>query len=257
MNSFFYSKSEEMKKLIAGNWKMHGDKDFASGLAKGIINAVSNHLDKADILVCPPFVHIDAVANILKGSQVETGGQDCTYVEEGAYTGDVSANMLKDIGCSYVILGHSERRQYHGETSELVSKKAIAAHQAGLTTIICVGENEAERKNGQAQAVVGKQLEESLPSCATDQNTVIAYEPVWAIGSGLTAQPIDILTMHRFIYEKAQEKLESVSDLRILYGGSVKPENAAEILNTEHVHGALIGGASLKVESFLGIVSQI
>lgn len=246
-----------MKKLIAGNWKMHGDKTSAAQLTSEIIQGMDMLTDVADFLVCAPFVHLGCVEDILKNSALSLGAQDCVAEEQGAFTGDISAPMLKDVGCEYVILGHSERRTLHGETSETVSQKAVAAHLAGLKTIICVGENKEEREAGEEQNVVAKQLAESVPSCSTAGNTVIAYEPVWAIGTGLSAKPDDISSMHGFINDQMKERLESVDNLRILYGGSVKPENAKEILNMPHVEGALIGGASLKAESFLGIAKEI
>jgi len=257
MNSFFKVKSEDMKKLIAGNWKMYGDKASSKALIRDIAAGAQRYFDKADFLVCPPYVHIDLVRGEAEGMGVAIGGQDCVPQEQGAFTGDVSAPMLKDMGCAYVILGHSERRQYHKEPSSLIAEKAKAAHQSGLKTIICVGESAVERESGQELSVIEKQLVESVPASSNESNTVIAYEPVWAIGTGLTAQAEDIASMHRFIYEKMQTMLESVANLRILYGGSVKPENAAEILGTQHVQGALIGGASLKAESFLGIAAEI
>ncbi len=239
-----------MKKLIAGNWKMNGDAKSAEALITGIEEAIAakpDLLKSCDFVVCPPFVHIPSVVGKTKACTV--GGQDCSEKANGAFTGNISASMLKDIGASHVILGHSERRQYQKESDELIAAKAKAANEAGLVTIICVGETEAEREAGNQNAVVGGQLERSLPEGVTAQNTVIAYEPVWAIGTGKTATAEDIRAMHAFIRGKVP------ADMRILYGGSVKPSNAAEIFAVPNVDGALIGGASLKTEDYLGIAA--
>lgn len=247
-----------MKKLIAGNWKMNGDAKAAEALVTGIEEAIAAApavLERCDFVVCPPFVYIPMVKDC--ASVVAIGGQDCSQKDSGAYTGEISASMLKDTGAAYVILGHSERRQYHKESDELVAAKAEAANKAGLITIICVGETDAEREGGVQEAVVGGQLERSLYQGVTAQNTVIAYEPVWAIGTGKTATAEDIRTMHAFIRGKLIETLADGGNIRILYGGSVKPSNAAEIFGVEHVNGALIGGASLKVEDFMGIAKSV
>ena len=224
---------------------------LASGIVEGI-QADAGLLEKNEFLVCPPFHHIVPVEGELTMA-VNIGGQDCSPFDNGAYTGDVSAVMLKDINCSYVILGHSERRQYYVESNLMLKQKAMMANDAGLTSIICVGETEEQREAGQEQDVVGTQMLESLPETATAENTVIAYEPVWAIGTGKTATIEDIAAMHDFIRAKLAEKLENADKIRILYGGSVKPANAAEIFAVNNVNGALIGGASLKAEDFIGI----
>lgn len=247
-----------MKKLIAGNWKMNGTqavaRDLATAIARGVA-AEPDLLNKYDFVVCPPFVHIPTVRIGLgdAAASVALGGQDCSSYDDGAYTGDISAAMLKDLGCGYVVLGHSERRQYQGEKDTLIAAKAAKAHEKGLITIICVGEKENERSAGYETEIVGGQLEKSLPSSANAGNTVIAYEPVWAIGTGKTATPEDVRHMHAFIREKLEELLEDSGKMRILYGGSVKPENAAALMAVPHVDGALIGGASLKAEDFLAI----
>lgn len=231
----------------------------AISLAQNIVEAIQNApdtLEKNDFLVCPPFQHIVPVEAELSMA-VSIGGQDCSPFDPikdgGAYTGDVSAAMLQDINCSHVILGHSERRQYYMESNMLIKQKAMMANEQGLTTIICVGETEEQREAGQEQEVVATQMLESLPDTATADNTVIAYEPVWAIGTGKTATTDDIATMHDFIRGKLAEKLDNAENIRILYGGSVKPANAAEIFAVSNVNGALIGGASLKAEDFIGI----
>jgi triosephosphate isomerase len=239
-----------MKKLIAGNWKMNGDLGSALALTREIVAEVAGDLRLAgncDVLLCPPFVHLARVrANLGPSPVVMLGAQDCSERDNGAFTGDISATMLADCGVNVVILGHSERRQYHHESSALVALKAAKVHAAGMVAIICVGELEAERVAGTQYDVVAAQLAESLPAGATPENTVIAYEPVWAIGTGKTATPDDVKTMHAFIREK-------VGNLRILYGGSVKPDNAEALFSTENVDGALIGGASLKAEQYLSI----
>ncbi len=245
-----------MKKLIAGNWKMNGTAQGAASLIHDIenkITATSGILSQCDFVVCPPFLHLPIVKAGLQ--YCDLGGQDCSEKNNGAFTGDVSAEMLKDLGATYVILGHSERRQYHGDGDEIVNYKAVAAHRAGLITIICVGETEIQRERGQQNDVVAEQLHASIPECANSENTVIAYEPVWAIGTGKTATTEDIRDMHKFIRERLSEKVKGGADMRILYGGSVKPANAKEIFAVENVDGALIGGASLKAEDFLGIAS--
>lgn len=247
-----------MKKLIAGNWKMNGNAASAEALIKDVeqkIAATSGLLDKCDFVVCPPFVYIPMVKDC--ASVVAIGAQDCAPQESGAFTGDIAPAMIKDVGASYVILGHSERRQYHKETDAQVAAKAASANKAGLITIICVGETDAERESGNEYKVVEAQLKASLPQGATAENTVIAYEPVWAIGTGKTATAEDIRAMHEFIRERLAETLADSARMRILYGGSVKPSNAEEIFSVPNVDGALIGGASLKADDFIGIASAV
>ena len=234
---------------------MNGAMSDAITLAQGVVSEVQNDsalLEKNDFLVCPPYHHLVPVQAELSMA-VSFGAQDCSPFDNGAYTGDISATMLKDINCSYVILGHSERRQYYVESNMLIRQKAMMANQQGLTAIICVGETEDQREAGQEQEVVATQMLESLPEGATAENTVIAYEPVWAIGTGKVATIEDITTMHNFIRAKLAEKIEDAEKVRILYGGSVKPANAPEIFAVANVNGALIGGASLKAEDFIGI----
>ena len=230
---------------------MNGDSAFAEGLAKGVFREVTGI--PHDFLICPPFLHLAKVNEMIGENALMLGAQDCSHEENGAHTGDISANMLVDIGCTHVILGHSERRQNHKESSELVAKKSEKALAAGLKVILCVGETEAERDAGQEKEIVYNQLFKSMLSQSNAENTIIAYEPVWAIGTGKTASLDDIAAMHGFI----KENLAPKGDFRILYGGSVKPENAKDILGLDGVDGALIGGASLKAESFLGIARAI
>lgn len=238
-----------MRQLIAGNWKMHCLMAEAVALAQGIANGAAGI--GAELLVCPTALHLAAVATVLKGSPVATGGQDCHAATHGAHTGDIAASMLKDAGAAFVILGHSERRQNHQETDAQVREKTLAALAAGLTPIVCVGETEADRTAGREQAVVGAQLAGSLPSPFPG---VVAYEPVWAIGTGKTATEADVQAMHGFIRGELVKLFgDAGRGIRILYGGSVKPANAAALLATPEVGGALIGGASLKADDFLAI----
>lgn len=211
----------------------------------------------ADVMLCPPNTLLSRFADGLSDTALNVGGQDCHPAPSGAHTGDVSAEMLADAGAAAVIVGHSERRADHGETSELVSAKAEAAHRAGLTAIICIGETEAERRDGETLSIVGGQLAGSLPDGATPANTVIAYEPVWAIGTGLTPTPDDVAEVHAHIRSALVQALgeSEGAQVRILYGGSVKPANAAGLMGVANVNGALVGGASLKADDFWGIVS--
>jgi triosephosphate isomerase (TIM) len=238
-----------MRQLIAGNWKMHLMAAEAVALAKGVAAGATGLA--CDLLVCPPAVHIAAVAQAVAGSVVAVGGQDCHQAKQGAHTGDVAAPMLRDVGATWVVLGHSERRQNHGETDELIREKTLAAVGAGLTPIVCVGETADQRAGGQETEVVGWQLAGSLPKPFTG---VVAYEPVWAIGTGKTATDADVATMHAFIREELVRQFgDAGQEILILYGGSVRAANAASLLAVPHVGGALVGGASLKAEDFLGI----
>lgn len=241
---------------------MNGSLAMASELFSDIVKEASQNsgiTEKCDLLVCPPFLHLPLVKEMAKGANVPVliGAQNCSYHDDGAYTGEVSAAMLADFGCEYVIIGHSERRQFHRETNTEIAQKVVKAHDHNLITIICVGEKEDEREEGGAKDIVEEQIHQSLNESCTAENTVIAYEPVWAIGTGQTATPEDVADMHAFIREKLKEKLEDSEKVRILYGGSVKPENAADLLNIDNVDGALIGGASLKAESFIGIAKAV
>ncbi len=246
-----------MRQLIAGNWKMNGTLESARKLTKELVKALSSQPHKADILLCPSSLHVGLVAGIAMGTGIFVGAQDCSAHPPGAHTGDLAAEQIADMGCQYVILGHSERRQEHQETSGLIAGKAGAAHRAGLKVILCVGETDAQRSAGQADQVVAQQLEDSLPSSANFNNTVVAYEPVWAIGTGKTASPADIEAMHSLIRTKIAGKLAHAENMRILYGGSVKVDNAREILHTKGVNGALVGGASLKADEFLSIINAV
>ncbi len=238
--------------LVAGNWKMNGLQASAAELARIVTGA--RELTGVEIMVCPPATLLAAFAAAVAGSPVRVGAQDCHAEPAGAFTGDLSAEMLRDAGASAVIVGHSERRTYHEETDADVRKKALAARRAGLLAIVCVGETRAEREEGRALAVVGTQLDGSLPDGATAENLVVAYEPVWAIGSGLTPTPGDVAEMHGFIRKRLGERFGAQGQgMRILYGGSVKPANAKELMGVADVDGALVGGASLKADEFLAI----
>ncbi len=238
-----------MLQLVAGNWKMNGLATEGKNLAAAI-RAGAGGLH-CDLLVCPPATVVAQVSELLAGSGIAVGGQDCHAEACGAHTGDISAEMLADAGCTAVILGHSERRQNHGETDAQVRAKVGAATRAGLLPVVCIGETEAERDAGREMEVVGQQIAGSLPDGFTG---VVAYEPIWAIGTGRTATVRDVEAVHRHIRSALQQRLgKAGSGLRILYGGSVKPDNAAELLAADEVGGALVGGASLSAESFLAI----
>jgi triosephosphate isomerase len=244
------------RKLIAGNWKMNGLKADGLDLASDLAGRLKGAGPVAfDMLVCPPFPLLFLVGEAIADSPLSLGGQDCAPKTSGAHTGDVAPTMLKDAGCRFVILGHSERRADHGESDAVVNAKAVAAHKEGLVAIICVGETEAQRDAGQADAVVSGQLAGSIPAGATAENTVVAYEPVWAIGTGKTATPDDVKAMHAHIRAELDGKIAESTKVRILYGGSVKPNNAAELMAVENVDGALVGGASLKADDFWAIAT--
>ena len=246
--------SEGPRPLVAGNWKMNGS--VAMLKEPRLLAAMLKDVKlKADVMVCPPAVILRRVKSVLKGTRIKVGGQDCHWNPLGAHTGDISAEMLKEAGCSAVIVGHSERRTNHGETDEIVASKARAAQRAGLVAIICIGETLEERKAGRTLDVVARQLKASLPEGSTAANTVIAYEPVWAIGTGLTPTTAEVAEVHGLIRKELGQLMGGEgSQTRILYGGSVKASNAAELMGQPHVNGALVGGASLKAADFLGII---
>jgi len=240
-----------LRPLIAGNWKMNGLSASQAELDKIIAGA--GGLD-ADVMVCPPFTLLAHFAQAAHGSAVTIGGQDCHAAASGAHTGDISAEMLADAGARAVIVGHSERRTDHHESDAEVRAKAEAAWRAGLAAIVCVGEQQAEREAGRTLDVVGSQLAGSVPNGATGANLVVAYEPVWAIGTGLTPTPADVAEVHAFIRKRLTARFGG-QGVRILYGGSVKPANARELLTIAEVNGALVGGASLKATDFLAIAA--
>lgn len=241
------------KPLVAGNWKMNGLRGSAPEL-RAMIAGAEDFAGKADFLICPPATLIAGFAEMARDSSMRIGAQDCHAEPAGAFTGDISAEMLADAGAGAVIVGHSERRIYHRERDEDVRAKALAAHRAGLTAIVCVGETQEQREAGATLRVVGHQLTGSLPDNAAAGNLIVAYEPVWAIGSGLTPTTGDIAQVHNFIRERLVARFGPEGEgMRILYGGSVKPSNAKELLGVRNVDGGLIGGASLKAADLLGI----
>jgi triosephosphate isomerase len=239
-----------MRPLIAGNWKMHGLTEDSASLARAIRSGLGDL--SPEVLVCPPFTQIAAVAAILAGSSIAVGAQNCHSQRLGAHTGEISASMLRDLGAQYVILGHSERRADQGESNTLIAHKVEAAVAVGLVPIVCVGETEAQRDAGQQEAVVGRQLAGSLGEFFAG---VVAYEPIWAIGTGKVPTVEDITAMHAFIRAELVRAQTVGASTRILYGGSVKPGNAGQILKLPEVGGALVGGASLVAEDFLGIIA--
>ncbi|HTP82828.1 MAG TPA: triose-phosphate isomerase [Alphaproteobacteria bacterium] len=249
------------RSLIAGNWKMNGLSADGWALADEIVRragAAAHGSDRGpELLVCPPATLIGLVAEAVVGSSVGLGGQDCHPEDAGAHTGDISARMLADLGCRYVIVGHSERRSDHGETSAVVAAKAKAAQRAGLTAIVCVGETWAEREAGRTAEVVARQVRESVPDGSAATNLVIAYEPVWAIGSGRTPTVAQVAEVHGLIRGELDGRAAEPGNVRILYGGSVKPANARDLLTIAHVNGALVGGASLKADDFMAIAAAV
>jgi len=246
-----------VRPLVAGNWKMNGltaalaqarrvrDRLAEPGFAAGV-----------EAMICPPATLIAPLAREAVGSRLEVGGQDCHAASSGAHTGDISAEMLKDAGATAVIVGHSERRADHAERDRDVEAKARAAHRAGLTAIVCIGETAGERRAGLTLAVVGRQLAASVPEKASAANTVVAYEPVWAIGTGLTPTVEDVAAVHSFLRRVLSERFGAEgAAMRILYGGSVKPDNARPLMAITNVNGALVGGASLKADDFVTIIA--
>jgi triosephosphate isomerase len=239
--------------LVAGNWKMNGLTTSLAELDR-MIAAAPRLAPKVDLMVCPPATLVAACAARAAGSPLAIGGQDCHAEASGAFTGDISAEMLKDAGASAVIVGHSERRSLHQERDADVRAKALAARRAGLMAVVCVGESRDERVGGRTLDVVGTQIAGSLPDGATAQTLVVAYEPVWAIGTGLTPTPADVAEVHGFIRGQLVKRFGAAGEgMRILYGGSVKPSNAKELMAVADVDGALVGGASLKADEFLAI----
>ncbi len=242
------------QKLVIGNWKMNGSLAMCSELLTALkIRLTSTHVGYA---VCPPFVYVSTVKPMLNGSHIALGAQDLSCHASGAYTGETAASMLKDIGCTYVLIGHSERRQYHRETDQLIAEKFVMAREAGLVPVVCIGETLAQREANETETVVAKQLEVIL-AVATDadyDHMVLAYEPVWAIGTGKTATPEQVEAVHAFLRQQCAKRSEKLAKtLKILYGGSVKPGNAKQLFALPNVDGGLIGGASLVADDFVAI----
>ncbi len=246
------------KTVIAGNWKMNNDLKESEKLIVELKNLLQNEKPKCDVIVCPPFTSLSEASKLLKGSQIKLGAQNMHFEENGAFTGEISATMVKSVGCEYVILGHSERRHIFGESDEVINKKIKKALSAGLKPIFCIGELLEERENGTTNDVVKRQVLKGLDGISADdmKNFIIAYEPVWAIGTGKTASPAQAQEVHEFIRDliEIDYSLEVANDLVIQYGGSVKPDNAKELLSQKDIDGALVGGACLKADSFLGII---
>jgi len=244
--------------LVAGNWKLNMGPAAGVALAQAVSELLQGRDLHGDVLVCPPYVTIPAVAAVAQGNPVMTGAQNCADQDQGAYTGEVSPSMLKEAGAQYVIIGHSERREYQQESDDLLVRKIDLVHQAGLKAIFCYGEKLAQRQNGEAQAVVEAQLTGVLARLASADayNTVLAYEPIWAIGTGETATPAQAQEIHAFSRQVVAGLLgdETAEHMRILYGGSCKPGNARELIGLPDVDGGLIGGAALKAEDFVGII---
>jgi len=246
------------KTIIAGNWKMNNDLKESEKLIVDLKNLLQNEKPNCDVVVCPPYTSLSEASKLLKGSQIKLGAQNMHFEENGAFTGEVSASMLKSVGCEYVILGHSERRHIFGESNEMINKKIKKALSAGLKPIFCVGELLEERENGTTNDVVKKQILKGLAEISADdmKNIIVAYEPVWAIGTGKTASPAQAQEVHEFIRDLIEitYSLEIANDLVIQYGGSVKPDNAKELISQKDIDGALVGGACLKADSFMGII---
>jgi triosephosphate isomerase len=243
------------KILVAGNWKMHGSAGMTRDLIRGLIDALGDS-PASDVAVCPPYVYLAAAADLVAGSRVRLGAQNLAVEESGAYTGEVAGGMLKDVGCHFVIVGHSERRSLYGETSGLVAAKFVAAQRDGLVPILCVGETLEEREQGITETVVGAQLRAVLDAAGVSAfaDAVIAYEPVWAIGTGRTATPEQAQEVHAFVRGIIAGEDDTIANsVRILYGGSVKPSNAGDLFSMPDVDGGLVGGASLDAEGFAEI----
>jgi len=243
-----------MKKLAAGNWKMNGLTADGLALARDIVARAKQAAPGCDVLLCPPATLLAPVAAAIAGSSVALGGQNCHAAASGAHTGEISAAMLKDVGCSYVILGHSERRTDQGESDAQVKAKAEAVHKMGLCGIVCIGETLAQREAGETLAVIERQIAGSLPDGLDSRSLAIAYEPVWAIGTGRTPTTSQVADVHGHIRRLLAAKTKDAAAVRILYGGSVKPGNARELMSVPNVDGALVGGASLVAADFWAIV---
>jgi len=246
------------KKIIAGNWKMNNDINESQSLISGIINGLGND-DKCDVIVCPPFTSLNDVNSLIKDTHIKLGAQNMFYEDSGAYTGEISASMLKAVGCEFVILGHSERRTIFGETDEIINKKIKKAIKSKLNVIFCIGETLSQREEGTTYEVIRHQIIKGLQDVTRQnlKNVIIAYEPIWAIGTGKTATPEQAQEVHSFIRNLIKENYreESAEEIIIQYGGSVKPDNSTALLSQPDIDGALIGGACLKADSFLRIIA--
>lgn len=237
--------------LVVGNWKMHGSRDSVAALLGNLVAGAT--ADAVQMAVCPAYVHLAQALELCADANIAVGAQDCSQATSGAYTGEVSAEMLADLGCDWVILGHSERRAYHNESDELIAAKLAAAVNAGLKPILCVGETRGQREAGEAESVVATQLQGALQGQEIPAGLVVAYEPVWAIGTGLTATPEQAQEMHAFIRRELGQHGVDAQAVRLLYGGSVKPGNAKDLFAQPDIDGALVGGAALVAEDFQAI----
>ncbi|MEC8875863.1 MAG: triose-phosphate isomerase [Pseudomonadota bacterium] len=244
-----------MKKLIVANWKMNKTKVSGISLVKSLSAKINrSNRSSREVVVCPPFTLISEISKILKSSKISLGGQDCSADSFGAFTGDISPLMLKDLGCKYVIVGHSERREHHNESEKIIKNKLDLALSLGLKVILCVGEKMQERKKGNTIRIITRQLQLSISKKCNNKNTIIAYEPVWSIGSGVTPKDSEICDVHNFIKNKSSQLSIGDKPFMVLYGGSVNPGNSKNILSLQNVDGALVGGSSLKLKSFLDII---
>ena len=248
------------RKVIAGNWKMHNDLKQSEDLIKSLKELLKDKSVNCDVIMCPPFTSLSEASKHVNGSIIKLGAQNMHFEDKGAFTGEVSASMLKSVGCEYVILGHSERRTIFNESDETINKKIKKAFEQGLKPIFCIGETLEEREKEITKDVVKRQVEKGLEGISSEQmkNLIIAYEPVWAIGTGKTATPQQAQEVHEFIRGLISSKFGSdiAEDLVIQYGGSVKPDNASELLSQKDIDGALVGGACLKADSFMGIITN-
>lgn len=250
----------ERTPIVAGNWKMHNNTADTRNLVKELIQKGKNLWGKSEVIIAPPFTSLASAIEEARGTKIQVSGQDLFWEDKGAFTGQISGPMLKEIGCSHVIIGHSERRQYFGETDESVNKKIVAAIRNGLIPIFCLGETLQERESGATFEVLKRQLVEGLKSLVIDNPSrfIVAYEPVWAIGTGKTAGPEQAQEVHAFVRGELAGLWgkKVASEIRILYGGSVKPGNAHDLMECPDIDGGLIGGASLKADDFIGIIEQ-
>ena len=246
------------RRIIAGNWKMHNNLSESQNLVTKLVNELNNQNINREVIICPPFTSLTEVSNLLDGTKIELGAQNMHFEDKGAFTGEISADMLKSVGCKYVILGHSERRTIFGESDEIINKKIKQALNAGLIPIFCMGETLEQREDGITNDVINNQVSEGIKELSEEDvnKIIIAYEPIWAIGTGKTATPEQAQEVHKFIRSLLRENFsENTSqNIPILYGGSVKPNNAADILAKEDIDGALVGGACLATDSFVSII---
>jgi len=247
------------RRIIAGNWKMHNNLSDSQNLVTKLVNGLNSKNITREVIICPPYTSLTEVSNLLKGTKIKLGAQNMHFEDKGAFTGEISADMLKSVGCNYVILGHSERRNIFGETDELINKKIKKALNSDLTPIFCVGESLEQRENGTTNAVIKNQISEGIKELSEDEvnKIIIAYEPIWAIGTGKTATPEQAQEVHEFIRSILETTFnnQTSENVPVLYGGSVKPGNAVDLLAKADIDGALVGGACLDADSFISIIT--